>query len=188
MAGQIPSFLTGANAKIKVNGVVLAFVTDVSYRVSVGHSSPRVLGRYEVEEHQPLTYDVSGSFTLVRYINAPGITEVNGKGGIADASETKGNGPGSWAAEETAFNSAGARGSFDPGKLHRAISFDIEIYQKTLDGENHAVSRFRNCRINNSEFRISKKTNAIQSFTFVAQYADEDTFVTNESGVGQQYS
>lgn len=67
MAGLKPFFLTGANAKIIVNGVAIAFATNISYSVAVNHNSPRVLGRYEVEEHSPLSYDVMGGFSIIRY-------------------------------------------------------------------------------------------------------------------------
>jgi hypothetical protein len=219
MAKQIPAFLTGANAKIKVNDVVLAFATDISYAISINHVSPRVLGRYEVEEHQPVRYDVKGSFTVIRYTDAPGIKSFqptqtittnpadnpnpqpgqlaipsqqivaagSPQGGIKDANKDKGNGIGSWEKNGDIFTSGGAVGSLDPSKFHRAMSFDIEIWQKTGDGD-HAIARFRNCRISHTGFKLTKKSEARQVFEFIAQYGDEDTFVTGESGVGQQYS
>jgi len=206
MARQIPSFLTGANAKIKINGQVMAFATDIAYNITVTHGSPRVLGRYEVEENQPLKYDVKGSFSILRYVASPGILATtvtnpnnNGfagainfgtSGGIADASN-KGSGIGSYTDVsdplEASITNGGAVGSLDPGKLYRALSFTIEIWQKTVDGD-CAVARFRNCRISQADMDLSKKKNARQTFQFLAQYADEDTFVTNESGTGQQYS
>lgn len=225
MAATIPSFLTGANAKIKINDVVMAFATDIQYSIAVAHASPRVLGRYEVEEHQPLKYDVRGSFTIIRYTDAPGInafqptktteelvlptgngiagqvlaphvvkttTAVGGPvGGISDANPS-GNGIGKWQKEAGGvfgdiFTGAGATGSLDPSKMHRALGFEIEIHQKTGDGT-RSIARFRGCRITTTNFRIDKKSVAKQSFEFIAQYGDEDSFITGESGVGQQFS
>lgn len=72
-----PFFLTGANAKIIVNNVTLAFATDISYRIDIKHATPRVLGMYEAQEVQPMMYAVSGSFTIIRY--AKGLkTLING--------------------------------------------------------------------------------------------------------------
>lgn len=72
-----PFFLTGANAKIIVNNVTLAFATDISYKIDIRHATPRVLGMYEAQEVQPLSYAVSGSFTIIRY--AKGLkTLING--------------------------------------------------------------------------------------------------------------
>lgn len=225
MAATIPSFLTGANAKIKINDVVMAFATDIQYSIAVAHASPRVLGRYEVEEHQPLKYDVRGSFTIIRYTDAPGIKtfqptktteELVFPGGspvagtlaiphvikttttagspvttIGDASPN-GNGIGKWQKGAGGvfgdiFTGAGATGSLDPSKMHRALGFEIEIHQKTGDGT-RAIARFRGCRVTTTTFRIDKKSVAKQSFEFIAQYGDEDSFVTGESGVGQQFS
>lgn len=184
MSRKIPAFLTGANAKIKVNGVTIALATSVSYNIDVNHVSPRVLGRYEVEEHQPVTYDVSGSFSIIRYVGSNGqklIEDTNNDGN----SIGYWNGRGSQA--EQFLTNGGVNGSFDPSKMHRALGFEIEIYQKTTDG-NHAVARFRGVRISSTSFNMQKKSAAAQSFEFKAQYADEDGFGAAISGVGQQFA
>ena len=67
MAGQTPFFLTGANAKIRVNGVTLAFCTNLSYSIAVNHATPQVLGMYEGSSVEPLSYRVTGSFTIIKY-------------------------------------------------------------------------------------------------------------------------
>lgn len=140
MSDKLPFFLTGANAKILLNGKTVAFATDVSYRVSVQHASPRLLGKYEVEEHQPLTYDVSGSMTMIRY--ARGIDAFFGSAG-ADAASEKGNGIGSFGEDggvlgiKKALGLPNGAGQFDgnadeslnPGRMFQSKSFDIEIRQ-----------------------------------------------------------
>lgn len=50
MAGVKPMFLTGANAKIKVNGITLAYCTNLSYSVKVAHATPTVLGMFELQQ------------------------------------------------------------------------------------------------------------------------------------------
>ena len=44
MSGMVPFFLTGANAKIRVNGRTMAFCTNVSYSTRVMHKNPKILG------------------------------------------------------------------------------------------------------------------------------------------------
>lgn len=50
------------------------------------------------------------------------------------------------------------------------------------------VANIRNCRITQADFSITKKGAAVQRFNFVALYADEDSFVADFSGTGQQFS
>ena len=99
MAGKVPFFLTGGNAKIKVNGVTLAFCTDLSYRIEVKHADPRILGMYEGHSIEPLSYRVSGSFTVIRY--AAGVQEYIRSQGYQtpDRVSDYGNGIGAWSSK-----------------------------------------------------------------------------------------
>jgi hypothetical protein len=140
MSGKVPFFLTGGNARIYVNGKLIAFATDVNYRVSVKHASPRLLGKFEVEEHQPLAYDVSGSMTLIRY--ARGIKDFWGSA-APDKVSQDGDGIGSMGQSggtlgiKKALGLPNGAGRFDgnadenmnPGRMYQAKSFDIEIRQ-----------------------------------------------------------
>ena len=201
MAGQRPFFLTGANAKIIVNGVTMAFATNISYSVQVNHDSPRVLGRYEVEEHQPLSYDVFGGFAIIRYVK--NIGQENRVAGITSSPngvDARGNGIGSW--QRGGGNSLGsmlslpgtdgagnghANENLVPGRLHQSQMFDIEIRQQAAGGGECTVALLRNCRITSSNFVLAnKRTVATQAFTFKAQAVDEDTFTAMKSGVGQE--
>ena len=110
-----PFFLTGANAKIKVNGVTLAYCSALSYSVIVNHATPKVLGMYEASSLEPLGYEVTGSFTVIRYI--ADATELAGR--PAGASD-KGNGIGTWRNDNSfaEFTSGGrAHQNLNPIKL-----------------------------------------------------------------------
>lgn len=190
MANVAPFFVTGANCKLKVNGVTLAFATELSYSIQVPHARPRTLGSYEVDSLEPLSYDISGSFSIIRYIDSmKGNYE---KSGITPppGTDNYGNGIGGW----TRLNNAtqvqkelgnGADGvankSFIPASLQDGVAFDIEVYQKTQDGTYLGISRIRNARIVGSTAQISKRSNMIQSFQFVAQFLDEDSFIADPS-------
>ena len=191
MSGRRPFFLTGANAKIKVNGVTLAFATNLSYSVRVEHATPTVLGMYEPSSIEPLSYAVTGQFTVIRY-----VADVADKiKGISGASEL-GNGIGAWGKKGNLSNpvkrifdptDGRAYESFDPSKLEVASRFSIEVFQKTGD-ETQSVSRIRDARITQSDFNIGQKSAATQTFNFTALYVDEDTFLADFSGSGQQFS
>ena len=186
MAGMKPFFLTGANAKIKVNNVTLAYCTNVSYSVTVNHATPRVLGMYEPTSVEPLSYLVTGSFTVVRYIadakSSVGGTSPNG------VSE-KGNGVGSYGEKQdqlwTAFDGR-TYDNLNPGRLDKALGFEINISQKVC-GKTQEVAKIREARITKSDFALSKKAAATQTFQFTALYVDEDSFLADMSGNGEQF-
>ena len=139
MSGVRPFFITGANAKIKLNGKTLAFCTDLSYTIQILTQTPKVLGMYEGSSVEPLGYNVSGSFTVVRYIkDAKRATNSN----IRDvASNDAGNGVGNWSGAwgNGLFDSAAlgfgndgrANEALDPSRFDNGTTFDIQVYQKT---------------------------------------------------------
>jgi len=135
--GKRPFFLTGANAKIILNNKSVAFATDISYSVTVRHATPRVLGKFEVEVIQPLSYDVQGTLTIIKY--ARGM-----KNYVASPPEDVnqlGNGIGSFSSGQNILTSAlglpsggsfdgGAGDNFNPSRFFQSKMFDIEIRQK----------------------------------------------------------
>ena len=195
MAGMVPFFLTGGNAKVKVNGVTLAFCTDLSYRIEVKHADPRILGMYEGHSIEPLSYRVSGSFTIIRY--AGGIQEhIKSKGyQTPDRVSDYGNGIGAWSSKQGKslnldlnFFDPKPKGedSFVPKKLETASATELEIYQQ-VPGGTIPVAKLRDVRIVAGDFKLGHKGAATQTFTFQALYADEDSFRADFSGRGQQF-
>ena len=189
MSGIRPFFLTGANAKVKVNGRVLAFCTNLGYSVTVNHESP-VHFYFSVGA---VSYEVTGSFSVIRYI--AGVVTDNDNATISGVQDV-GNGLGAWGPEGTAdrlkagLKLSGADGraydNLNPAKLDQSTVFDIEVYQQLATGESRAVARIRNCRILRSDFNLAKRGVAQESFQFKAIYADEDSFLADTSGQGQE--
>ncbi len=197
MAGQYPFFLTGANAKIKVNNRTMAFCTNLSYRVTVNHVAPHILGLYESTSLEPLSYTVSGSFSIIRYAK-DAKTNHAGKApnGIAanDAGNSVGNWGGVWGGNLGSFlaangigNDGRANEALDPSKFDNGVAFDIQVYQKTPGGDIGVVD-IRSARITSASFAIQKRGPAVETYEFMAIYADEDSFVANMSGGGQQFT
>ena len=188
MAGVKPFFLTGANAKIKVNGKTLAYCTNISYSVTINHVAPQVLGMYEGSSVEPLSYSVSGQFSVIRYVaDARELIAGNHPSGVSD----KGNGIGGWGDDSTQGfkNLADGRAfeNLNPRKLKYATTFNIEVYQKTGD-RTIGVTKIRDVRIIKADFSLAKKAAATQTFAFMALYVDEDSFLADFSGSGQQFA
>lgn len=140
MSGMQPAFITGATAKIRLNGKTLAFCQDFNCTVQISTKTPKVLGKFEGDSVEPLSYLVSGSFTVVRY--AKGIRQSLGAGVPRSLAENDaGNGVGNWgtawggtAGDFFARNGIGNDGraheALDPSKFANGTTFDIQIYQK----------------------------------------------------------
>lgn len=194
MAGVKPFFLTGANAKIKVNDKTLAYCTNISYSVKVNHATPQVLGMYEASSVEPLSYLVTGQFSVIRYV-ADAVSQTRGQ--KPHGVQNSGNGIGHWG-QDTDLSSlkkslanlkdGRAYQNLVPKELQYATTFDIEIIQKTSGSENVTAAKIRNVRITQADFALSKKAPATQTFNFTAIYADEDSFLADFSGLGQQFS
>lgn len=194
MAGVRPFFLTGASAKIRINNVTLAYCTNLSYSVTVNHASPKVLGMFESTGIEPLSYSVSGSFSVVRYVadvasNNDGVTPNgvnNGGNGIGNMGP---DGVGKRLVAGINPNQTDGRtyDNLNPGKLDQAVGFEIVIFQKLSNGKLQSVAKIREARITKADFSIAKGAPAIQTFQFSALYVDEDSFLADFSGRGQQF-
>jgi hypothetical protein len=202
MSGVTPFFVTGASAKIRLNDKTLAFCTDVSYSVQINTATPKVLGMYEGSSVEVLGYQVSGTFSVVRYAKdiATTLKEIDPSFVIPKdvAANDAGNGVGNWGAvwggkfgdflsRNGIGNDGRANEAMDPSKFQNATTFDIQIYQK-VGQQNLGVANIRNARITASNFQLRKRGPAIQTFSFVALYVDEDSFRAEFSGLGQQFS
>lgn len=151
-----PFFLTGGNAKIKLNGKTLAFCTDLSYSIQVLHQTPKILGMYEGSSVEPLGYSVSGSFTVIRYAKDAAAAVGSTPSGITnnDAGNGVGNWGGAWGGTVGDFlarngigNDGRANEALDPSRYANGTTFDIEVFQKVRNqGQNNSgfaqVGRF----------------------------------------------
>lgn len=137
MSGQKPLFITGATCKLRINNKTMAFATDFSCQVDIKHVAPKVLGLYESYTIEPLSYDVVGGFTIIRY--AQNIQRAFNSSVTDMSTNDDGNGIGSWGAVPPgeiglgtfAGNDGRANENLDPSKFHIGTFFDIELYQMT---------------------------------------------------------
>jgi hypothetical protein len=157
VAGTGTFFLTGANAKLLVNNVALAFATDLTYTITVRHAFPHVLGAYELYDMAPLTYDIVGSFAIIRYVRGANtiLAPANTKPKLGNSITTWGNDNitqnGNPKITGTTVTNAlgiplpagGTSGdgrvyeSLNPETFHRATTFDIELRQLFNDSQQY---------------------------------------------------
>lgn len=173
MANQIPSFITGATAKIKVGTKTLAYASDVSYNIEVSTIPVETMGRYEAVSNEPVNYSVSGSFSVVRYTsfakNIPGISSTGGGNG---AGKILPDGAGSLADHINPYN------------LITSTTFDLSVFQKVSNpaGEPIQIAKVKDCRIVRKSNALNKRGLLVDQFAFVGVLANDDSFDSGNSG------
>jgi len=75
----LPKILSGARAILKINNKIVAFATNVGYRIAIPHAPVNVLGRYSAARQEPLGIDVTINCGVLRF------TGEGGTGNAADA-------------------------------------------------------------------------------------------------------
>jgi hypothetical protein len=207
-----PFFISGPNCKIKVNGVTMAFATELSVEVSIQHQQAKVLGMYEADTIEPISYNITGSFVVIKYIE--GAKAALEKAGFTapHGATNLGNGIGSMGSQNSIVKSAGLgdgrlQEALDPSKLGIATGFDIELYQVMPKGtvpgstdfdirssrlysdnatDTKGILRLRDCHITGMRTSITKKGVMMQSYNFISNYIDEDSFLSSPSDFGQR--
>ncbi len=187
---------------MKLNGKTLAFCTDFTCSVQILHQTPKVLGMYEGVSVEPLSYNVSGGFSIIRYVHNAEANIQGSPNGVAlnDA----GNGVGNWGSvwgggvlsnlpstlgNPFAGGSDGrANEALDPSTYSQGTTFDIEVYQHNPNGDPLGVIKVRSARITRADFSVNKKSPGMDRFEFVALYVDGDAYQARPSGTGQQNS
>lgn len=182
MAAKKPSFVTGANAKIKVGGKTFAYAQDVSYNVVVDTVAVETMGRYEAVSNEPVNYTVSGELSVVRYTS---IAKSNGMPGT----NTGGNGLG-----KVNFTTGGNGAEhINPGNLLVSQTWDLSVYQKTqaavtaggataVTTEADEFITIKDCRFNRKSAGITKRGILVDRLSFVGILADDESFDSSNSG------
>ena len=182
MSGKIPSFITGANAKIKVGGKTFAYAADVSYNVSIDTIPIETMGRYETVSNEPVNYSVGGSLSVVRYTAiaaADCITSANSAGnGLGAVNYTTGG------------NGADA---INPGNILLSQTWDLAVYQKTQSAatsggavattvQGSEFITITDCRFTRKGSSLNKRGILVDQLAFVGILAMDDSFTASSSG------
>lgn len=178
MAGKVPSFITGANAKIKAGGITFAYASDVSYQVAVDTVPIETMGRYEAVSNEPVNYSVGGELSVVRY------TAVAKQNNMAGAN-TGGNGLGN------ANFTTGGKGSdqIDPGNILFSTTWDLAVFQKVQNAQGAvptesapAFITISDCRFTRKSAGINKRGILVDRLSFVGILASDESFAASGSG------
>lgn len=184
MADKKTSLITGSNAKIKINGVTLAYAVDVQYDVSVATIPVETMGRYEVLANEPIATTVAGSFTVVRYTKAAYDGKISG-------AAANGNGIGNWGTraggEGAATSGKGLSTHVNPGDILTSTTVDIDLYRKSVNDPTAAAGvelfkKIYDARITRMAGSVNKRGILMETFQFVAEMIDDDSFTKKQSG------
>jgi hypothetical protein len=204
MSGQLATYLTGANARIKVFGVTLAYATDVSYQVAVDTVAIESMGKFESHDNQPVGYNVAGGFSIVRYTMKIADSELRGARDPSKSNAVANIGDGKDA-------SGGFMGThFNPAKILESRTFDLDIYQRkssagggvnaktgepnapgaaSTDGEQQ-IMRVVDCRMTRKGMTLSKRGVWVETMSFIGILAQDTdvgpdaSLIVGPSGVG----
>jgi len=186
MANKKPGFITGANAKIKMFGNTIAFVTDISYNVEVQTIPVEAMGRYEAYSNEPVGYAVSGGFSVIRYTpyafkadtsTAPDADDGAGISGTASTGNA------------TSYIAAGSGAAhFDPSQILQSYTFDLEIQQKISNTQAYNLVKIVDCRMTRRGMTLNKRGVWIEQYGYIGLLLqDVDSagtgFINSESGL-----
>ena len=179
MAQLKPGFIAGANAKVKMFNKTVAYCQDVSYNVSVQTIPIESIGKYEVHSNEPVSYNVDGTFSIIRYTK--NATKAASGGVIKDAADGKNNAPESL--EDGGNGNAGQH--LDPAQLLASQTFDLEIYEKRADGET-ALYRVLDCRIVRRSMSLNKRGVVTDGYAYVGILATDEDIGTKAGNSGDE--
>lgn len=71
MGQELGKILSGARARLSINGSAIFYATNVNYGEEIQYDPVEVLDKLEVAEHVPVAYRVNFSSQHVRVVNQP---------------------------------------------------------------------------------------------------------------------
>lgn len=187
MAGLKGGFITGANAKIKLGGLTIAYCTDVGYDETIATVPVEAMGRYEVYTNEVVGITVNGSLSVIRY------TKRAAENGIQAASANGNGAP----AISTAATAAGGdedqtlQAHATPGRILASETFDIEVYEKVTEPgptgtaaaagtDIFSVVKIQDCRLTRRGMTLNKRGLYVDNYAFVGVLVADG----NNDGVG----
>jgi len=179
MAERRAGFVTGANAKIQIDGKTFAFAQDVGYDINVVTVPVEGIGRYEAFSNEPVSYSCSGNLTVTRYTAraaVSGITKVDADGNTIEQITQKLGG--------------NLAQHLSPAALLASETFDLVIYEKTCDTTaDYTVMGITDCRLTRRTGTLNKRGVLMDQYTFVGilagDYGNNTTGLSaSESGDG----
>lgn len=188
MAGKQSAFVTGANARLKLGDITLAYATDVSYSVTVQTIPIETLGTYEVRDNTPVAYNIDGSFSIIRYTKAAAAIDASGGNERAiSGAAISGNQPNRIPIAEGSLGD-----HLNPNRILQSGTFDLIITEQVPNDDgsgsvNSSVYKIENCRLTRRGMSLNKRGVYVDQYAFVAilggDFEDSD-FGAALTGIG----
>ncbi|NBP02909.1 MAG: hypothetical protein EBU90_22915 [Proteobacteria bacterium] len=170
MAGQIPSFLTGANLVIRIGDIRVAFAQSLSFQRNVAHTAVMGVGAYDVLALEPTSFAASGSMQILRWTDDMLEKRKNDKNTLPDNMAETASKP------DLIGNSIVSDTAFNPQKLLLSTTFDIEVYEKKADeGQVEGTLLFvlKDCRIQNYNFNFVPGELLVENVSFLCRRIED---------------
>lgn len=167
MSGKLPGFITGANAKIRLDGITVAYATDVSYNVDTLTVPVECMGRYEVLSNEPIAYGCNGTLSVIRYTKQAKIAG-------ADGAAANGNPASAIGGTNVKFGD-----HLSPSTMLTSKTFDLEVYQKVTQtagagaADVQAVYKVKDVRLTRRGATLNKRGVLVDTYAFVGILAED---------------
>ncbi|CAB5221525.1 hypothetical protein UFOVP244_186 [uncultured Caudovirales phage] len=184
-----PNFFNGANLKIKVNGIDMAYATGISFQHNMATTGVQVLGAMTSQGIEPLSYSANGSFSVMSFVNKSdkqippvkpdaAVTglDLTGKPDIADDNTL---GSAQNFIHETQFT---------PRKILMSSTFDIDIVEKPVDvsKDYRVIYKLVGCRLTDWSLGFSPGQLASERYGFVCERIVLEDLATSTAALAAQ--
>ena len=192
---MIPSFANGSALKISVDGVVIAYATNLSFSDDVTHAGVGGVGSYSYDALEPVQYAARGGFSITHYSKAAMTAIAGGKPLSADSNApARSSGKASLNGGTDLLsdgNSFLVPNSFNPAAMLASTTFDITVVQTgtpnivkgkvTTRGEDTPVFTCKDCRLTSYGLSFTPGTLVAEQIGFICiQVVDEQVLGSNK--------
>lgn len=169
MAGQIPSFLNGANMIIRIGEIKVAFAQSMSFSRNVSHTAVMGIGAYDVLALEPTGFAASGSMQILRWTDEMLKARAAHRATLPKNLEATTDQP------TLIGNSIVDKSALNPAELLLSQSFDIELYERDPENKTEGTLIFvlRDCRISNYNFNFVPGELLIENVSFQCQRIED---------------
>lgn len=163
-----PTFFNGANLKIKVAGIDMAYATGISFQHNMATTGVQVLGAMTSQGIEPLSYSANGSFSVMSFVNKAtnpmAGTDIPSLNVTEEPDNTKVDTIGS--AQNFLHDT-----QFTPRKILMSSTFDIEIIEKGVDvtKDYRVIYKLMGCRLTDWSLGFSPGQLASERYGFVCE-------------------
>lgn len=176
MANQLPSFSSGSNLTIYVDGIRLAYISNLSFTDDMAHAPVGGIGSYNMDSIEPTQYAVRGAFSITHY-------DKNAFDRTKSGSPSVANVPSRSAAQPNG-NSFLKSKYFSPVRLLLQRTFDIQVFEK-ISADTYAPNPtfiIGDCRLTSYGLTFTPGQLVAENLTFMALTLTDRVALANGAG------